>query len=102
MRLLKSNETIPELLPITMDARFSRILKKKLPENEQRRDKLNLQHSNAQPHVAALVKKFLETLKEISYLTLTVFSKRFFRQPLISINVTHGISVIKSNTKNRL
>jgi len=37
--------------------------REKWPEYEQRHDKIILLHDNAQPHVAKVVKKYLETLK---------------------------------------
>ena len=43
--------------------RLSRALREKLPEYEQRYDKVILLHDNAQLHVAKVVKKYLETLK---------------------------------------
>ena len=42
--------------------RLSRALREKRPEYEQRHDKIIL-HDNARPHVAKVVKKYLETLK---------------------------------------
>jgi len=43
--------------------RLSRALREKRPEYEQRHDKVVLLHDNARPHVAKVVKKYLETLK---------------------------------------
>jgi len=43
--------------------RLSRALREKWPEYEQRYDKVILLHDNARPHVAKVVKKYLETLK---------------------------------------
>ena len=43
--------------------RLSRALKDKWPEYEERHDKVILQHDNARPHVAGVVKTYLETLK---------------------------------------
>jgi len=42
--------------------RLSRALREKRSEYEQRHDKIILLHDNAQPHVAKVVKKYLETL----------------------------------------
>ena len=38
-------------------------LREKRPEYEQRHDKVILLHDNTRPHVAKVVKKYLETLK---------------------------------------
>jgi len=43
--------------------RVSRGLKEKEPLYKQRHNKMNLQHDNARPPVAQLVKTYLETLK---------------------------------------
>jgi len=43
--------------------RLNRVLRKKRPEYEQRHDKVILFHDNARPHVAKVVKKYLEMLK---------------------------------------
>jgi len=44
-------------------------LNRALPEYEQRHDKVILLHDNARPHVAKVVKKYLETLKWMFYRT---------------------------------
>ncbi|EGI68645.1 Mariner Mos1 transposase [Acromyrmex echinatior] len=43
--------------------RLSRVLKDKRPQYNERHDKVILQHDNARPHVAKVVKTNLETLK---------------------------------------
>ncbi|KAG5323774.1 MOS1T transposase, partial [Pseudoatta argentina] len=43
--------------------RLSHALREKRPEYEQRHDKVFFLHGNARPHVAKVVKKYLETLK---------------------------------------
>ncbi|GFY16902.1 mariner Mos1 transposase [Trichonephila clavipes] len=42
---------------------LSRALKDKRPQYNERHDKVILQHDNARPHVAKVVKTYLETLK---------------------------------------
>ena len=48
---------------------LSRALREKRLEYEQRYDKVILLHDNARPHVAKVVKKYLETLKWMFYCT---------------------------------
>jgi len=61
MSCSKSNETITgDRLQLM---RLSRALKEKRPQYEQKYDKVILQHDNARPHVAQVVKTYLETLK---------------------------------------
>jgi len=60
--LLKPNETITGALYRTQLMRLSRALKEKRVHYS-RHDKIILLHDNARPHVAALVKTYLETLK---------------------------------------
>ena len=43
--------------------RLSRALKDKRSQYNERHDKVILQHDNARPHVAKVVKTYLETLK---------------------------------------
>ena len=43
--------------------RLSRALREKRSEYEHRHDKVILLHDNARPHIAKVVKKYLETLK---------------------------------------
>ncbi|CAD6999866.1 unnamed protein product [Ceratitis capitata] len=43
--------------------RLSRALKEKRPQYQERHDKVFLQHDNARPQVAKVVKKYLEALK---------------------------------------
>jgi len=43
--------------------RLSHALREKRSEHEQKHDKVILLHDNARPHVAKVVKKYLETLK---------------------------------------
>ena len=61
--LLKPNETITGERYRTQLMRLSRALSEKRPQYEQRHEKVILQHDNARPHVAKLVKTYLETLK---------------------------------------
>ena len=61
--LLKPDETITGERYRTQLMRFSRALREKRPQYEQRDEKLILQHDNARPHVAKPVKIYLETLK---------------------------------------
>ena len=60
--LLKSNETITGALYRIQLMRLSR-LKEKRVHYYSRHDKIILLHDNARPHVTALVKTYLETLK---------------------------------------
>ncbi|KAL4089968.1 hypothetical protein QTP88_024895 [Uroleucon formosanum] len=61
--LLKPGETITGDRYRTQLMRLSRALKEKRPQYQERHDKVILQHDNARPHVAKVVKKYLETLK---------------------------------------
>lgn len=61
--LLKPNETITGALYRTQLMRLSRALREKRPQYEERHDKVILQHDNARPHVAQVVKTYLETLR---------------------------------------
>ena len=61
--LMERNETITEERYRTQLMRLSRALREKLPQYEQRHEKVILQHDNARPHVAKPVKNYLETLK---------------------------------------
>ncbi|GFV61876.1 mariner Mos1 transposase [Trichonephila clavipes] len=61
--LLKLTETITGDHCRTQLMRLSRALKDKRPQYNERHDKVILQHDNAQPHVAKVVKTHLETLK---------------------------------------
>jgi len=61
--LLKPSQTITGDLYRTQLMRLSRALKEKRPQYFERHDKVILQHDNARPHVAKVVKKYLETLK---------------------------------------
>ena len=60
--LLKPTETITGDRYRTQLMRLSR-LKDKRPQYNERHDKVILQHDNARPHVAKVVKTYLETLK---------------------------------------
>ena len=54
--------------------RLSRALREKRPEYEQRHDKVILFHGNARPHVAKIVKKYLEKRSNgIFYRTRRIF-----------------------------
>lgn len=61
--LLKPSETITGDCYRTQLMRLSRALKDKRPQFNTRHDKVILQHDNARPHVAKVVKTYLETLK---------------------------------------
>ena len=60
--LLKPNETITGNLYRLQLMRLSRALREKRPQYAERHDKVILQHDNARPHVAQVVKTYLETL----------------------------------------
>ena len=60
---LQSGETITGARYRTQLMRLSRALKQKRPQYEERHDKVILLHDNARPHVAQVVKTYLETLK---------------------------------------
>lgn len=61
--LLKPSEKITGALYRTQLMRLSRALKAKRPQYAARHEKVILQHDNARPHVAKVVKTYLETLK---------------------------------------
>ncbi|GFX93718.1 mariner Mos1 transposase [Trichonephila clavipes] len=61
--LLKPTETITGDRYRTQLMRLSRALKDKRPQYNERHDKVILQHDNARPHVAKVVKTYLDTLK---------------------------------------
>ncbi|CAD7000364.1 unnamed protein product [Ceratitis capitata] len=61
--LLQPSETITGNRYRTQLMRLSRALKEKRPQYQERHDKIILQHDNARPHVAKVVKMYLETLK---------------------------------------
>ncbi|GFV52659.1 mariner Mos1 transposase [Trichonephila clavipes] len=61
--LLKLTETITDDRYRTQLMCLSRALKDKRPQYNERHDKVSLQHDNARPHVAKVVKTYLETLK---------------------------------------
>lgn len=61
--LLKPSETITGDRYRTQLMRLSRALKDKRPQYSERHDKVILLHDNARPHVARVVKTYLETLK---------------------------------------
>ena len=60
--LLKPNENITGERYRTQLMRLSRALCEKRPQYKQRHEKVIQQHHNARPHVAKLVKTYLETL----------------------------------------
>ncbi|VVC34836.1 Ribonuclease H-like domain,Transposase, type 1,Winged helix-turn-helix DNA-binding domain, partial [Cinara cedri] len=60
---LQRNETTTEEVYRRQLMRLNRALKEKRPETETRHNYVILQHDNAQPHVAQVVKTYLETLK---------------------------------------
>lgn len=61
--LLKPGETINGERYRLQLMRLSRALREKRPETIERHDKVILLHDNARPHVAIVVKNYLETLK---------------------------------------
>jgi len=61
--LLKSGDSITGDWYQLQLIRLSRALREKRPEYEQSYDKVILFHDNARPHIAKVVKKYLETLK---------------------------------------
>ncbi|GFV29517.1 mariner Mos1 transposase [Trichonephila clavipes] len=61
--LLKPTETITGDRYRTQLMRLSRALKDKRPQYNERHDKVILQHDNARPRVAKVVKTYFETLK---------------------------------------
>ena len=61
--LLKPTETITGDRYRTQLMRLSRALKDKRRQYNERHNKVILQHDNARPHVAKVVKRYLETLK---------------------------------------
>ena len=61
--LFKPSETITGDRYGTKLMSLSRALKEKRPQYQERHDKVILQHDNARPRVARLVKTYLETLK---------------------------------------
>ena len=72
--LLKPNETITGELYRTLLMHTSRALREKRPQYEQRHEQVIPQHDNARPHVAKVVKTFLETVKwEVLQLLLVPF-----------------------------
>ena len=62
-KLLKPNETITVVRYRTQLMRWSRALREKRPQYEQRHEEVILQHDNARPHVFKPVKTYLKTLK---------------------------------------
>ena len=61
--LLKPSDTITGDRHLTQLTRLSRALEEKWPQNQERDDKVIVQHDNARQHVARPVKTYLETLK---------------------------------------
>ena len=61
--LLKRSKTIIEDRHWTQVMLLSRALKEERPQYQERHDKVILQHDIARPHIARLVKTYLETLK---------------------------------------
>lgn len=61
--LLKPNETITADRYRRQLIKLSQALKDKRPQYAERHDKVILQHDNARPHVANVVKNYLENLK---------------------------------------
>ncbi|GFV19017.1 mariner Mos1 transposase [Trichonephila clavipes] len=61
--LLKPTETITGDRYRTQLMRLRRALKNKRPQYNERHDKVILQHDSARPHVAKVIKTYLETLK---------------------------------------
>ena len=61
--LLEPNETITGDVYRRQLMRLSRALKEKRPQYAKKHNKVILQHDNARPHVAQVVKTYLETLK---------------------------------------
>ncbi|GFX82569.1 mariner Mos1 transposase [Trichonephila clavipes] len=61
--LLKPTETITGDRSRTQLMHLSPALKDKRPQYNERHDKVILQHDNARPHIAKVVKAYLETLK---------------------------------------
>ena len=61
--LLKSGDSITGDQYQLQLIRLSRALREKRPQYEQKHNKIILLHDNVRPHVAKVVKKYLETLK---------------------------------------
>jgi len=68
--------------------RLSHALREKRPEYEQRHDKVILLHDNVRPHVAKVVKKYLETLK------WDVLSHSLYSPDIASSGCSEGCSTI--------
>ena len=62
-KVLKPSETITGDRHRTQLKRLSQELKEKRPQYQERHDKVILQHENDRPHVARLVKTYLESLE---------------------------------------